>query len=182
MNSIKIKNKIMEKGEVCDSCLGRQITLKHQGISNGVIGAALRNSETEKEITEKIKNNPKPKNIEECFICEGLFSKLPEMQEKLIKEAEEIEFENFLIGTKVPGEIAENEEKIWSEIPPENTEPIKRQVNRETGKKLEKETGKETEFEDPDVTFILNFENGKIEKQVKSIYIYGRYRKLERGI
>jgi len=182
MNSIEIKEKVLNKGEICDPCLGRQVTLKYQGISNGTIGAALRNSESEEEINKRIEEKPSPEIKENCFICQGLLSKLSEMQSKLFEEAEKIEFENFLIGTKIPGEIAEKEELIWTEIPPENTEPIKRQINRETGKKLEAKTGKKTEFEDPEVTFILNFEEDKIEKQIKSIYFYGKYNKLERGI
>jgi len=182
MNSIEIKKKLMGKGEICDPCLGRQITLKHQGISNGVIGAALRKAETESEIDKIIEKQPDPEIKENCYLCEGLISDMPEIHSKLIKETEKWEFNDFLVGTKVPGEIAENEEKIWTEVPPEDAEPIKRQVNRETGKKIEQETGKEAEFEDPDITFILNFKENKVETQIKSIYIYGRYKKLERGI
>ncbi len=182
MNSIEIKKTLMEKGEICDPCLGRQITLRHQGISNGLIGAALRKAETEPEIDKIIEEQPEPEIKSDCYLCEGLLTELPEMHSKLMEETEKWEFSNFLVGTKVPGGIAENEEKIWTEITPEDAETIKRQINRETGKKLEEKTGTEAEFEDPDITFILNFKENKIETQIKSIYIYGRYKKLERGI
>lgn len=183
MNSIEIKEKVMDHGEVCDHCLGRQITLKHQGIMNEVIGAALRKSNTEKEVSEFIeKEEATPKVKGECFLCKGLFAKLGEMYEKLQEEESNWEFSNFLVGSKIPKEVVKEQEELWTEIPPKDAEPIRREINREIGKKLSKDIDKEPEFEEPQIVFILNFSNEEIETQVKSIYIYGKYRKLERGI
>lgn len=183
MNSIEIKKKLLEKGEICDHCLGRQITFKHKGIPNGEIGAALRRSKEETEINKIIENqNLKPKTKENCYVCKGLLNKVDEIYKKLIEETTQWEFNNFLIGCKVSEEIIDGEEELWTEITPEDAEPIKRQIKREIGKKLEKEIGKEPEFEKPDITFILNFKEDTIETQSKSLYVYGRYKKLKRGI
>ncbi len=183
MNSIKIKKKLLEEGEICDHCLGRQITFKYRGISNGEIGAALRKAKTPEQVTEALEEEElEPEEKEECYICKGLFSNLDKMYEKLLEETEKWEFKGFLIGCKVSEEIIDGEEQLWTKIPPEDAEPIKRQIKREIGKRLERDIDKKAKFEDPDIVFILNFKEDKIETQVKSLYIYGRYKKLERGI
>lgn len=183
MNSIEIKKKVLEKGEVCDHCLGRQITFKYKGVPNGEIGAALRKSDSPEEVQKHIEEEDfEIKEKENCYICRGLFTRVDGIYEKLLEEQEKWEYKDFLIGCKVPEEIIDGEEKLWTEVPPEDAEPIKRQLKREIGKRMSKEVDKEPGFESPDIVFILNFKENKIETQVKSIYIYGRYKKLERGI
>ncbi len=183
MDTITIKTKILEKGETCDHCLGRQVTHRYKGIKNEHIGAAIRHSNTEKEIKEKIEQEkPQIKLTKNCFLCKGLFTETDKMYSKLLEEVNQWEFQNFLVGSKIPNEVVEQQEKLWTEIPPEDAEPVRREINRELGKKLSQHLKMEPEFEEPEIVFILNFEQKKVETQVRSLYIYGKYRKLKRGI
>lgn len=183
MNSIEIKKKLLEKGEICDHCLGRQVTLKYQGIPNADIGAALRKSDEEEQIQKILEEDDlEIEEKEDCYICKGLLTNLEDMYDKVLEEKEKWEYENFLIGCKVDEKIIDGEEEIWTDINPEDAEPIKKQINREIGKKLTGDTGKEPEFKKPDIVFILNFKENEIETQVRSLFLYGRYKKLERGI
>ena len=50
------------------------------------------------------------------------------------------------------------------------------------GQDIEKRTGKQVEFNRPELMAILDTRYDDVRLQVASIYLYGRYRKLERGI
>ena len=92
-----------------------------------------------------------------------------------------MEFDTFLVGSRFPEEIREKEKAIWEEFGIETAEPINREFNRELGKAFGKATDNDTS-KNPDVVFIVEPYSGKIELQINPVYVYGRYRKLVRGI
>ncbi len=59
---------------------------------------------------------------------------------------------------------------------------ITNELDREIGKIVSSKTGKEVSFSDPDITAIVNTKTHSARLMVRSIFIYGRYNKLERGI
>ncbi|MCX9013725.1 MAG: tRNA pseudouridine(54/55) synthase Pus10, partial [Candidatus Methanoperedens sp.] len=61
-------------------------------------------------------------------------------------------------------------------------EPLKTEMNREVGKRIEKLTGKRANLKNPQIVALLDLENDSVGLEVNSIYIYGRYKKLIRGI
>jgi tRNA pseudouridine synthase 10 len=61
-------------------------------------------------------------------------------------------------------------------------EPVKAEINREIGKYIEALTKKKFEVKNPDVTVLVDLKNDKISIQVRSLYIFGKYKKLVRGI
>jgi tRNA pseudouridine synthase 10 len=92
------------------------------------------------------------------------------------------EYVTFLVGTKITGLLAENEELILAEGSSKHAEPLKSEMNREVGKLIAATTGKEVDFKRPDIVVHLNLESRDVELQVASVYVYGRYRKVVRGI
>ncbi len=80
------------------------------------------------------------------------------------------------------GLLAENEEIVWAGSGTTFAEPLKTELNREVGKRVEKLTGKRANLKKPQIVALLDLENNKVELEVNSLYIYGRYRKLIRGI
>jgi len=92
------------------------------------------------------------------------------------------EFDSFLVGTKVSGMLLENEELLWEIAGAAYAEPLKAELNREVGKRIEHETGKIADFDRPDLVVILNLVTEAVELQINSVFIYGRYRKFKRGI
>jgi tRNA pseudouridine synthase 10 len=80
------------------------------------------------------------------------------------------------------GLISENEEILWAESGTTQAEPLKTELNREVGKILEARTRKKADLAKPDIAVLLDLEKDKVELHVNSLYIYGRYRKLVRGI
>jgi tRNA pseudouridine synthase 10 len=186
MYAIKIRNLILKQGEICDHCLGRQVWLnyrgKHKGIVPTKIGAAMRSAKTDKDIDKNLKKNLKVKETKKCFVCHGLFYEVPKMTKLVLDTAKKYEFNSFLVGSRFSKDIQFREEELWTKIGIKDVEPIKREVNTLIGMKVEKRTGKKAEFKYPDVVFLADFDTGKVKTQLNSLYLYGRYQKLIRGI
>ncbi|MFQ6056142.1 MAG: tRNA pseudouridine(54/55) synthase Pus10 [Methanosarcinales archaeon] len=182
MNLIEIANKIIAEGPICDNCLGRQFAKLGTGLTNKERGASL------KIVLSMINdacNIPKSEIINpqsKCWVCNGLFENLKVWADKVIKALEDYEYNTFLIGTKMTGLLSENEEIIVAESGTTYSEPLKSELNREVGKLVQEVTKKEVDFKKPDIVALLDLENNTVELQVSSLYIYGRYKKLARGI
>jgi len=89
-----------------------------------------------------------------------------------------------LIGSSPNSRIINREDKFKSEFNILEAESFKSHFNRVLGKKLMKTIDKIPEFSNPDVLIIytIDYETFNIELVLKSLFIYGRYNKLIRGI
>ncbi len=155
--------------EICDHCLGRQFAQVGHGFSNAERGSAVRKT---------LKAKPSKK----CAICGNFFQSLDSLAKEIAKKLKEYEFDSFLVGTTVGSEMIEKEESLWERVGIEYCEPIKAEINRELGKRLEKLTGKKASHTNPDITIVINTEKGDFTLEVAPLFIYGKYRKLVRGI
>ncbi len=168
---------ILDYGEICDHCLGRFFGKRSHGLSNTERGRALRIAH---EIAENIPHTePVP---EACWICAGEFGMIDIWAEKVSEALAGLDFETFLIGTKVPPLMAESEEMVWSDLALRDPEPLKAEMNREVGKAVSARIGKPADISRPDVVAILDLGAGTVEVQINPIFIAGRYMKYERGI
>jgi len=86
------------------------------------------------------------------------------------------------VGTKVSGLLSENEEMLWAEAGTAYAEQLKTELNREVGKRIAEKVQKDVDFENPDITITLDLAKNRLDLQLRSVYILGRYRKLLRGI
>ena len=172
---IEIAQKIVREGlgPICDNCLGRQFATVSSGLSNKKRGEILR---------EVLRTQGEEIEAGKCWLCNGLFEHLEDWVSKALDALEEYEYDSFLVGTKVSGLILENEELMWEIAGASFAEPLKAELNREVGKRIEQETGKIAEFDRPEIVVLLNLWTDEVELQVNSVFIYGRYRKFLRGI
>jgi tRNA pseudouridine synthase 10 len=188
---------LMKEGYICDNCLGRQFAELLSGMSNKERGKIIRTyvaflldsgekigADSSNFHGFKFRNvDIKPKEPEKCRLCKNFFlEKIDDLAEKVVAKLNEYEYDTFLIGSVVPDDLGRLEEKVWEEAGIDFVEPIKSEINRELGKRVESATGKGFDMEDPDITTIVNLETGEIQLQIKSLYIYGKYQKLVRGI
>jgi len=178
---IKEKKEIL-KHECCDYCLGRQFASKYKEKPIEQIGAALRKAETEEEVEKFLEKKNKVFTTDECYYCDGIFNKIEDYCELVKSKMNEVEFENFLIGNHLPEKLVKREEELWERIGIQYCTPLKTHINATIGRKLEKETGKKAEFAHPDVIFIIDFKDHEIKTKINPLFIYGRYKKLIRGI
>ncbi|MBC8521492.1 MAG: tRNA pseudouridine(54/55) synthase Pus10 [Methanomicrobia archaeon] len=170
---IETARKITEEGPICDNCLGRQFAKISSGVSNEKRGEILK---------EVLRTKGEALKEGKCWVCNSIFDNLEAWVSKALGALKEYEFDSFLVGTKVSGMLLENEELLWEIAGASYAEPLKAELNREVGKRIEHETGKIADFERPDLVVILNLWTEKVELQVNSVFICGRYRKFKRGI
>ena len=171
-NILDLAKNSMNKYQLCDSCFGRIFREIKKGISNNEKGKLIR---------KKLKNE-REISSSNCWLCQGLIEEINHFVSLIISSLEDHEFDTFLIGTKVDEDILKKEQEIWDFLKIENPEPIKMELNREIGKILEEELKKEVDFLNPTIMVILDTSYDVINLQIKSIFIYGRYRKLLRGL
>ena len=119
-----------------------------------------------------------------CHICKGIFSRIEEFASEAVAKVEDLEFHNLLVGTSPDPEIINTEDQFKTKFHLLEAESFKSHFNREVGKCLNDLVDKPTEFSQPDIVFIfhLGYQTLNIELIIKSVFIYGRYNKLIRGI
>jgi len=152
---------------LCDHCLGRRFA-KVQVATNEERGRAIR---------EAMAAAGEPRTASSpCPFCEDLFNDLEGIARAVIDKIGDREYSTFLVGSKQDPAIIEQEQKLGY------TENLKNEVNRELGKRLEALTGKRVDWDDPDLTILVDTRFASIELQVAPLYFYGRYRKFDRTI
>ena len=123
---------------------------------------------------------------EECFLCSGLFDEVEDFVRLILKAVEEHEYETFLVGLVLDEELLGREEESFKEIGEKTGSKLSGLLEKELktaiGKRIEDITGKEVDFHRPDIMMILDTRYDDVRLQLSSIYIYGRYKKLVRGI
>jgi len=121
---------------------------------------------------------------EACYLCQNIFEYTQEYANKAEEILKKYEFSNFIIGTRITSEIINKEDKFKAEFSLLESESFKSHFNREVGKELTKILNKPPEFGNPDITIIFNLkaDSCDIDLILRSLFIYGKYTKLIRGI
>jgi len=164
---------------VCDACLGRVFADRSHGLTNHERGRALRT-------VVGLEDDEEPAYVDpaDCWVCEGYCAAFDEWAERAAAEVEDVEYDTYQVGTRPPALIEENERMLREDagLDADAGERFKSEFNREVGKRVGRLTGTEVDFDRPEVQFLLDLESDTVEAKVNSAFVYGRYRKLERGI
>lgn len=197
---MKVDEKVVEllrENYICDNCLGRVIGNLLSGLSNKERGKILRHYiafliDSGEKLDVDLSNfyGIKFRNVklqikkpEKCKICKNFFlEKIDEVAKNIVKKLKGIEFNTFLVGSIVSDEILRAEEKLFETVGTDFVESVKTEINRELGKRVEKLTKKRFALKNPDVTIIADLKTNTIKTQIRSLYVFGRYQKLVRGI
>ena len=124
-------------------------------------------------------------NIDQpCYLCNNIFLDIEPYGKEGITFLREIEFNNFLIGSTPESQIINREDRFKSEFGIIEAESFKSHFNRVVGKLLTYELNKPPEFNNPDLLIIyhIGYDSFNIKLTIKSLFIFGRYNKLMRGI
>jgi tRNA pseudouridine synthase 10 len=162
----------VEKRRLCDSCLGRQLGKVDHG-TNAQRG----------EIMRGMADPDMPfLPASDCSMCEGVVEEYDVLAAEVQHALEGYEWDTFLVGTKTPKRVSQLESDLYRSFPSVWVEAFKAEVNREVGRRVEAATDGEADFDTPDVTLLVDPEFNSVDVQVRSVYVYGRYNKLVRGI
>ncbi|MCL4315001.1 MAG: tRNA pseudouridine(54/55) synthase Pus10 [Candidatus Thermoplasmatota archaeon] len=117
----------------------------------------------------------------ECRLCKGLFMDIDRYADRIVHDLSGREISSILVGSIVSREYTEIESEIFSATGFKG-ERIKKEFNRELGKSVSGRMGIEAEFSNPDVIVTVDLRYDDIQYYVRPLFIYGKYRKLVRGI
>ena len=184
---------LLETGPVCDSCLGRPFADRSFGLTNAERGRALRTT-----IAMADDEDFDPPAVADCWVCEGYAGTVDAVAETIVDALEGVDFSTYQVGTRVPPLVEENDRLLREEagLEPEVGESLKRECNREVGRRVGAATGTEVDFDRPDVLAVVDLEafdplealesdavtGHAVDVQVNPAFVYGRYRKLERDV
>jgi tRNA pseudouridine synthase 10 len=169
---------LLATGPLCNACLGRPVADRSFGLTNAQRGQALRRTVALAE------DEPYSEPDDECWVCEGVCDRFDAFAERLLAALGETELYTYQVGSRVPPLLAENERLLRTDagFDPDAGEPLKTELNREVGRRVGARLGADVDFERPDVQFFLDLDADAVQVQRNSVTVYGRYRKLERGI
>ena len=175
-------SELLQHEGICERCLGRCFARLGSGLTNEERGRALR-------VVLSMDENRPVGESPTCGICQGLFAAVDRWATQAVERIDGYEFKSYLMGTRVPTPIEEAERTLWEKyhIEPEQAEPIKQEFNRETGKRFGQIMASHgqpilVDFHDPEIVFLIDLERDVLNVRVHSLFLYGRYRKLVRGI
>ncbi len=124
--------------------------------------------------------------VEECYICNGLLSKLDYIFNLLLDAVKDYEFNTFLIGCTIPYYIIEREDELRALLKVRGYESIKSNISRELGKMLTAK-GYRVDYVKPDIDIHVHVKAIKamgisVKVKARPIYLSAIYTKSKRGI
>jgi tRNA pseudouridine synthase 10 len=170
--TVQQAEQLLQEYHLCDSCLGRLFRKEIKEGSNAQKGHFIR----------KQLRHIQDQGTDACWLCEGLIKQVPHFAQLITETFQEYDYDTFLVGSKIDDDIIEKEQRLWEHLKFEDAEPIKMEINREVGKILEPQLGKTVDIPNPDIMAIIDTRYDIVSLQISSLFIYGRYRKLTRGI
>ncbi len=172
-DSMDVAASVAETG-ICDHCLGRMFGKLGTGMTNDVRGRLIR---------EALKEQGKDVAADDfCPLCENIFELLGRFAEAAAEKINEVESDNFLIGTRVEPEIVQREKELKDRFNLENSESIKAELNREIGKLALPMIHRPVEFKNPQVVALVDTRFADVTLDIAPVFIAGRYNKFSREI
>ncbi len=168
---------VLNQGGICDACLGRVFGDLSHGLANRARGNALR-------IACAMHADRPFEEPTECWVCNQESANVDSWATWALNELAAYSFETYQVGTKVPPLIEENDKLIREDagLPDDCGEPFKREINREVGKRIGEALGVSVDFSRPDVVVLIDIADDRVTVQSNPAFVYGRYKKLVRGI
>jgi len=172
VRQLELARRIVGAGAICDECLGRAFARVGRGWTNAERGRVIRS------------RIPEPSRAGVCWVCGGLFAAAEAWADRAIRHVEGVEFDSYLFGVRLSPRVEEMETLRNERFPSDDGESLKHAFNRVVGKAFEARLDRSVtvSFAAPDVSFVADLAADVLRVHVASLYVYGRYRKLARGI
>ncbi|MFB6118790.1 tRNA pseudouridine(54/55) synthase Pus10 [Halosegnis sp.] len=179
MTVLEDARRLLATGPLCDACLGRPFAERSFGLTNPDRGRALRTS-LALEADEPYESTEPA----ECWVCEGLCGRYDEFADRAVDAVEGIDYVTYQVGTRVPPLVEENGDLLREEagFAADAGEPLRKEFNREVGRRFGARTDTEVDFERPDVQLLVDLDADEVSVTINSVAVYGRYRKVERDV
>ncbi|MEM4476882.1 MAG: tRNA pseudouridine(54/55) synthase Pus10 [Candidatus Korarchaeum sp.] len=150
----------------------------------GFCESSLRGGEVEElfSIIMELFESDEPKIRQECSLCGGIImKKLGGMLREALRKLNEIEVESLKTSVILPVDVMEKEDRIRAKYNPPRMRSIKLTLVKSLDRVMEMLSGKPIS-EEASASLLFDFRRGVVQVRSAPIFIFGRYRKLERGI
>ena len=163
----------------CNHCLGRVGGKKRFGQSNLESGIEIRASVVETDSTMSGAREETPL----CPFCENLFDEAPLLAELIHESIGDRDCSRLQLGARIPKDQTEAEDHLRKRFGAGGSSPLKSSLVEEVARQLgELGMGQNLVVEKPEILALIDVLTLTVELDIRSHYVYGRYRKLERGI
>ncbi|MFC2082793.1 tRNA pseudouridine(54/55) synthase Pus10 [Candidatus Bipolaricaulota bacterium] len=171
----ELSAKIMRAGPICDECLGRVASKLGRGLSNASRGELIR---------ERLAIDGCEAKAGTCWVCGNLFDHIEEWACRAVEQVGDLEFATYLFGVKLTSRLEQMDAFYEERFPSKHRESLKHSLNRVMGIAFERRLARSitVDFKAPQISFVVDLSADQVTMNVLSLYVYGRYRKLERGI
>jgi len=126
--------KILREYDLCVNCLDRLSSNKH-----------------------RIRSNKIGKKLTKCYICKNMFSNIQEHINKMLEISSDYQFSTFHTGAILRPSYVDRDDLIRSKFQLKGIDSIKTELTSQINKKFEKKTKKKIDYQNPDITFTINF-------------------------
>ena len=163
----------------CDACLGRLGGKRSFQQTNEASGQQIRESISEGN--QRLINIRK--EIPLCPFCENLFEEVELLTDVIEDALQGYDIQKLQIGARFPKDQIEDEEGLRKQYAAGGSDALKPSLVKEISTQLsERLTSVEIVNDKPDILALIDVLTLTVTLDVRSTYIYGRYRKHERGI
>jgi tRNA pseudouridine synthase 10 len=164
---------------ICDACLGRVGGKRMYGQSFEEAGAGVRAS-----VIERDEHLAKAREDEPlCPFCENLFEEVDVLTDIIYDAIQPYDLSRLQLGARFPKDQMETEEDLRKRLGAGGSDALKSSLVEVIGKQLNERLDNVTIVNDkPDILALIDVLTLTVELDVRAVYVYGRYRKLERGI
>ncbi|MAY05430.1 MAG: tRNA pseudouridine(54/55) synthase Pus10 [Euryarchaeota archaeon] len=163
----------------CDACLGRLGGKRSFQQTNEASGQQIRESVSEGN--QRLINIRK--EIPLCPFCENLFEEVELLTDVIEDALQGYDIQKLQIGARFPKDQIEDEEGLRKQYAAGGSDALKPSLVKEISTQLsERLTSVEIVNDKPDILALIDVLTLTVTLDVRSTYIYGRYRKHERGI
>ena len=118
-----------------------------------------------------------------CPFCENLFEEAPLLAELIHDELGEREYSRLQLGARFPKDQTEAEDHLRKRFGAGGSNALKSSLVDEIANQLKAlDSSVSLVIEKPEILALVDVLTLSIDLDIRSHYVYGRYRKLERGI
>ena len=163
----------------CETCLGRLSGKMRHGQEMKDCGVELLNEVLEHDMELSAQRDA----IEMCPFCEDLFEEIDLLTSLIDESCQPYEYQRLQLGIKMPKDQIEQEEYLRKRFGAGGSPAIKQSIVERISKNLiESKPSIKIVSEKPEIMALIDVLTLNVELDIRSHYLYGRYRKLEREI
>ena len=172
-------HKYLVRQGTCDACLGRVGGKRMYGQSLEEAGLGVRSSVVDQDPHLEKAREEAPL----CPFCENLFEEVDLLADLIHEAIEPYDLSRLQLGARFPKDQMETEEDLRKRLGAGGSEPLKSSLVEQIGARLkDRLEGVALVNDKPDILALIDVLTLTVELDIRAVYVYGRYRKLERGI